>query len=194
MRRAAILVAILAFVPLAGATAQVPLRRGERMRVTRLPICPPSYTNCASSARQSVGTFWAWETDSLILESNGNAVALALDSVTKLEVSQGQKSNTAGGAIIGLLVGSVAGAAIGYVSYEKCVPQGGLFSCFGDFGPGFDAKVGALAGGLGGIVLGALIGTSIKTDRWEEVQSDQLRLQIAPQRDGRFGFGLSVRF
>ena len=194
MRHAAILVAILAFGPLASATAQVPIRRGERMRVTRPPICPPTYTVCVGPPRQSVGTFWAWEADSLIMESNGNALALALDSVTKLEVSQGQKSHTIEGAIIGLLVGGVAGAAIGYASHQECESQGEFFSCIGDLGPESAALGGALVIGLGGGVVGSLIGRSIKTDRWRQVPLDRLRVSFAPQRDGRFGLGLSVRF
>ncbi len=31
-------------------------------------------------------------------------------------------------------------------------------------------------------------------DRWQEVPLDRLRVSVAPQRDGRFGLGLSVRF
>ncbi len=194
MRHATMLVAILAFVPLAAATAQVPIRRGERMRVTGPPVCQPTYTVCVGPPRQSVGTFWAWQADSLIMERNGNALALSLDSVTKLEVSQGQKSHTVEGAIIGLLVGGVAGAAIGYASYQECEPQGEFFSCILDFGPEQSALGGALVIGLGGGVVGALIGRSIKTDRWAEVPLDRVRVSLGPQRDGRLGIGASVRF
>ena len=195
MRHATMLVAILAFVPLASATAQVPVRKGARVRVTRPPICPPTDTICMRGPPpQSVGTFWAWEADSLIMESNGNALALPLDSVTKLEVSQGQKSYTEVGAIIGLLVGGVAGAAIASASVEECVPEG-WFSCFGsDMGSGFVSLVGALVGGAGGALFGGLIGSAIKTDRWQEVPLDRVRVSLGPQRDGRFGFGASVRF
>jgi len=42
--------------------------------------------------------------------------------------------------------------------------------------------------------LGAVIGALIKTDRWEEVPLDALRVSFVPQRDGRFGLGMSVRF
>ncbi len=82
MRHAFVLLASLTFVPLASATAQVSIRRGERMRVTGPPICHPTYTVCVGPPRQSVGTFWAWQADSLIMERNGNALALSLDSVT----------------------------------------------------------------------------------------------------------------
>ena len=164
------------------------------MRVTSLPICPPTYPICVGGPPlQSVGTFWAWEGDSLIMESNGNALALPLDSVTKLEVSQGQKSYTVDGAIIGLLVGGVAGAAIGYASYQKCESQGEFFSCIADFGPAYGALGGALVIGLGGGVVGALIGRLIKTERWAEVPPVRLRVSRGPPRDGRFDFGASVR-
>jgi hypothetical protein len=44
-------------------------------------------------------------------------------------------------------------------------------------------------------LLGVIIGGFIwKTDRWEEVPLDRLRVSFGPQRDGRFGFGASVRF
>ncbi len=189
MRHATILVAILAFVPLASATAQVPVRPGARVRVTGPPICPPTYILCVGGPRlQSVGTFVTWEADSLIMESNGNVLALPLDSVTKLEVSWGRKTNTGMGAGIGFLVGGLVGATIGYASYEEC-------SCLGGgVGPETLALVGAVIGGFGGLVTGALIGLEIETDRWEEVPLDQLRVSFVPQRDGKFGFGASVRF
>ncbi len=193
MRHATILVTILAFVPLASATAQLPVRPGERVRVTRPPICPPTYTSCVGPPRQSVGTFLAWKADSLVMESNGDTLAVPLDIVTGLDVSWGRKTNTAKGAGIGFLIGSLAGAFIGYASYEECKSQG-LFSCIGDFGPGFNALGGALVGGLGGGVVGALIGGSSKTDRWKEVPLDRLRVNIVPRRHGRLGLGLLVRF
>jgi hypothetical protein len=180
------LVAILTFMPLASATAQVPIRQGARVRVTRLPICPP--TCVGGPPRQDVVTFVTWSGDTLLAQSNGNTIVLPLDAVTKLEVSQGQKSHTGVGAVIGFLVGGAAGAAIGYASYS-C--EG--WSCLG-YGPWPSAGVGLAIGGVGGLVAGALIGSAIKTDRWEEVPLDRVRVSLGPQRDGRFGFGASVRF
>ncbi len=186
MRHATILVAILVFVPLASATAQV--RPGERVRVTRLPICPPPYICVGGPGLQSAGTFVAWKADALIMESNGNVLALPLDSVTKLEVSWGRKTNTGKGAGIGFLLGGLVGAIIGYASYEEC-------SCLGGgVGPETLALVGAVIGGFGGLATGVLIGSAIETDRWQEVPLDRLRVSLGPQRDGRFGFGASVRF
>ena len=45
---------------------------------------------------------------------------------------------------------------------------------------------------LGGT--GELIGNSIKTDRWQAVPLDNVRVSFVPQRDGRFTLGMSVRF
>ena len=192
MRRATILVAILAFVPLVSATAQVPLRPGERVRVTRLPLCPPN-TLCVKTPRQSVGTFVAWKSDTLVVQSNGDTLSVPVDRVTRLDLSRGRKTNTGMGAGIGFFVGGLVGAGIGYASYEECVPQG-WFSCIGDFGPETLAFAGALIGGLGGLVTGAFIGLAIQTDRWREVPLDRVRVSLGPQRDGRFGLGASVRF
>ena len=51
------------------------------------------------------------------------------------------------------------------------------------------AGLGALGAGIG-----AIVGALIKTDRWEEVPLDRLRVSFVPQRGGRFALGLSVRF
>ncbi len=150
MRHATILVAILAFVPLASATAQV--RPGARVRVTG-HFCQ-SYSICVGGRPEHrVGTFVAWQADTLVARNKTG---------------------------IGFLLGGVVGAVIGYASYEECVPQG-WFSCIGpDFGPE--------VGGLGGLMVGAIIGGS------PEVRLDRLRVSLGLQRNGWFGLGASVRF
>jgi hypothetical protein len=131
--------------------------------------------------------------DTLVVETKGHILALPPDSVTKLDVSRGRKTNTGTGAGIGLLVGGVVGAVIGYASYEECVPRGFSFSCIG-VDPELYALGGGIIGGLVGGGVGALIGASIRTDRWQEVPLDHVRVSVGPQRDGRFGLGASVRF
>ncbi len=192
MRHATMLVAILAFTPLVSATAQ--LRPGEQVRVTHQPICPAATICVGPSPRQrSVGTFLAWKADSLVVQSNGDTLSVPVNLVTRLDVSLGRKTNTGKGAGTGFLLGAVVGAVIGLVSYEECVPQG-AFSCLGPDGPEVAAAAGAIIGGLGGLVAGALIGSATETDRWQEVPLDRLRVSLGPQRDGRFGLGASVRF
>ena len=169
MHHATMLVAILAFVPLASATAQV--RPGARVRVTHLP-------------RRSVGTLLAWKSDTLVFQSNGDTLSVPVDLMARLEVSRGGKTNAGKGAGIGLLLGGVAGWVIGHVSRDpECAPY-----CI------YYDVAGVMFGGLGGLVAGALIGRLIKTDRWVDVPLDRLGVSLGPQRDGRFGLGASVRF
>ncbi len=154
MRHATILVAILAFTPLASATAQVPVRPGERVRVTHQPICPAGTICLGPSPRQrSVGTFLAWKADTLVVQSNGDTLALPLDSVTRLDVSRarGLSSN---GAAIGALVGGGLGVAaeLGPVGIAFGAGVGALL------GTGSRARNGAGIGLLIGAATGAVIG------------------------------------
>jgi hypothetical protein len=54
--------------------------------------------------------------------------------------------------------------------------------------------MGAGVGGLVGLVVGLGVSPLIKTERWEEVPLDRLRVSVAPQRDRRLGIGLAVAF
>ncbi len=81
MHHATILVAILAFTPLHSATAQVSIRPGARVRFAG-HFCQPFYSNCIA---RRVGTFVAWKADTLVVQSNGDILALPLDSVTSVE-------------------------------------------------------------------------------------------------------------
>ena len=63
MRHAFVLLAILAFVPLASATAQVPIGPGARARVSG-HSCQPFYSCVGDEHR--VGTFVARKSDTLV--------------------------------------------------------------------------------------------------------------------------------
>ena len=199
MRHAIMLVAILGFAPFANATAQVPVRPGERVRVTRPPICRPN-TICIGLPRQSVGTLLAWKADSLVMESNGDTLAVPLETMSGLDVSWGRKTRAVEGAIIGGLLGGIVGGVIAVVTYEEppCAKAGGgLFGggCIFAVDPGIATLGGLLAGGLGGAVVGTIIGGLFETDIWQEVFSvNQLRVRLGQQRNGGFGFGASVKF
>ncbi len=191
MRHATVLVAILAFVPLTSATAQEPppVKVGDRVRVT------------APDLRRREGTVQLLTTDSLVMRPEygapnrlvrrpeygaPNRLAIPINSVTRLELSTPGGSRAGQGALIGLALGGVGG--------------GGLLGAACASDPWFqdDAGACAIAGavvfGAGGALVGAIIGAMITGTRWEEVPLERLRLQVAPQRDGRFGLGASVRF
>ena len=150
--------------------AQESLASGSRVRVTA-PEC---------ELRGQAATFRALRADTLVLETTQCPLA----SVTRLDVSGGQKSHTLLGAGIGFAAG-----ALGAVVICEVVEKG---SCeLGDDDIRLEAALitGAIVGALGGIT-----GYFIKTERWEEVPLERLRVSLAPQRDGGFALGFSVRF
>jgi len=139
-----------------------------------------------------VVTFVALRQDSLIVSADskddggwfsfGQDHPISLSSITRLDVARGQKSAVGKGALWGALIGAVAGAVAG-AGVEKGIG-------FGDAPSAVFAGVRVLAGGAAG----ALIGISIKTERWKKVPLDQLQMGIVSQRDGRFGLGVLIRF
>ena len=153
MRHATILVAILAFVPLASATAQEHL---------------------ASITRDVRTTTFA-----------------AANSVLVFHPGQGGQGSgwcrrwnpcLRGGAI-GLLVGAGVGAVIGLASGDEPPDLGcAIFFCRASE----RVAIGVVVFGFVGAVIGYAIASS--------GQHDRLLVSVGPQRDGRFGLGMSGRF
>ncbi len=186
MRHATMLVAILAFVPLASATAQEPppVKVGDRVRVTAPDV-------------RSAGIVQLLTTDSLVMHPEyvfvmrpenvaPNRLAIPLASVTRLELSTPGGSRAGQGALIGLGIAGLGGAAL--------LGAGCASDQLTEDAAGRCAAIGFGVFGASGALVGAIVGSMITGGRWEEVPLDRLRLQVAPQRDGRFGLGLSVRF
>jgi len=162
MRHATILVAILAFVPLTSAPAQVPVRPGERVRVTHQPICPagtPAGTICLgpSPRQRSVGTFLAWKADSLVIQSNGDTLSVPVNLVTRLDVSRARRLSSKG-ARKGAMIGGVLLGAL-YRSPAAVAFGAGVGALLGS-GPSArkGARIGFLIGGAIGFVLGLASG------------------------------------
>ena len=136
----------------------------------------------ATTVERIVGTLASWEGEQLTVEvvKPGHLrgrVTFVVDSITKFEMRTGQTSSARAGLWIGILAGGAAGAVWcdNFGRCDKTLVAAGLFA-------------------LPGALLGALIGSHVRTERWEEVPLDQFRVSIVPQRDGRFALGLSVRF
>ena len=170
------------------AQEQPPVRPGDRVRVThecRTTVRQDPLGKTHTRCRKDKGTLAAATADSIVLgvDERGTQLTLPVASVTRLEVSRGRKSRVALGAGIGALTGAATLAVIG----------ANLNVCDGGY-EGACAGVGAGVGAVGGALVGLVIGAVTKTDRWEEVPLDQLRVSLAPQRDGQFALGLSFAF
>ena len=133
--------------------------------------------------RALVGTVVAFEADSLMVQRGTDTWRLSLASLTRLEMSQGRRSHAGLGAGIGLLVGAGVGAVIGSGCDLTVVPVSSEAGCI---------AVGvALVGGAGAL-LGAVIGSHTRTERWAEVPLDHLRISFMPRRSGRVQFTASI--
>ena len=184
MRPGTFLLAVLAVAPFSSATTQQqppPVKPGDRVRIgVCTPVCGTRVTGSVLELRS----------DALLVKSerSGDTLQVALASLGMVEVSRGQKSRVGKGALIGVLVGVGLGAGVGF-AVGKGLEDDNVCDCH---------PAGMAVGGLGVGALGALIGAGVgaatKSDRWEEVPLDQLRVSFVPQRDGRFGLGLSLRF
>ena len=167
--RALAILTVLLLAPLTDAiTQEPPLTPGQRVRVT--------VPNLDLNKHEE--TFHQVRSDTLVLES----LWCPLSDVTRLDVYAGRKSHFGLGLVIGAAVGGAAGAVI-FGREDACFTHGE--GCAG-FGLAVGAASGALIGGLIG-------GLAWKTDKWEEVPLDRLRVSVVPQRGG-FAFAASVRF
>ncbi len=178
--RIASLVAALAVTTwsCSGYVADTSIAPGDTVRVTA-----PSM-----DMDDSIGTVAALETDTLTVkvEERADALYVPLADITKLEVRHGQRSRAGKGALIGLGVGAAAGVTLAFVA---CAGK----ECYSDSNDatGVVALIFGAGGALLGAGIGAIIGSSIKTDRWESVPLDNIRVSLTPST--LLGLGATVR-
>ena len=169
-------------------------KRGDEVRVYRRG----TQQNLWDAHRpDAVGTVLAMTSDSVVLLSrDGATVGVALDSIGGIEVNRGPQSNWLKGMTAGAVLGAGAGLVVGLITSfetEGChtgLPlelsadcQDYVLPVLGRMG------LGALAGGL----IGAAIGSLIKTDRWEAASLEQGTVRLIASR-GRLGFVATVTF
>ena len=175
MRLDTLVLMAFAVLPVARiASQQAPrLKPGDRIRA-HAPSASPG---------PLVGTVVAFQADSLMVQGDTKSWRLSLASLTRLDISQGRRSHAGLGAGIGLLVGAGVGAVIGSGCDLTVVPVSSEAGCI---------AVGvALVGGAGAL-LGAVIGSHTRTERWAEVPLDHLRISFMPRRSGRVQFTASI--
>ncbi len=155
----------LSFTSLA---AQSTLSAADKVRVT-------------TEEERIIGYWVSLDDNQLTLKTEGrdSSLVLPLASLTKLEVSLGQMSSTLVGAGIGFLVGGATGlatAAIVCAIAGDCDPD----APYNDLVYGF---FGVLGVGVGTLT-GAIIGSTIKVDRWMDVPLDRIRVSLRPRGGG----------
>jgi len=141
-----LLAAVLLLIPLCDLTAQERLinLEGARVRVSA-PAAGVEQLVCRAAAPQP---------DALVLDC-GTRFVVPLGSVRRLEISQGYKSRTLEGGLVGL----AAGVALAVTLTD-------------------DFAGGAVAAGAG-TLFGLAIGSAIRGERWQTVRLDRVRLGVA---------------
>jgi len=161
---------------------------GRQIRVTHgCDVRSGSASRCSTRYRvaRTAGAYRHVSDDSLVFDAFVGAapLSLPLEAVHRIEVVQGQKSRWLSGMGLGLVVGTVGGAVIGYAATAD---EPSL--------PGIGAVAGLVLGAPVGLLTGGIVGAFLKTERWQSVPLHDLRATVAPQTDGRFALGLSARF
>jgi hypothetical protein len=105
-----------------------------------------------------------------------------ISAVTRLAVHVGKKSGWKTGMLVGGASMFFVGLAVNSSYYSS-----------GEEGYARYVIGGAVFSGLIGAGIGSLIGSAIKTDRWQEVPLDRLRVSVVPTRNG-FGLGARIAF
>ncbi len=183
MRTVLSLAVVPLLIPLAALSAQEPppIEAGSRIRVTAPTV----------GADKLVGMCVEVDATRLRIQAGERVPprAISLTDVTRLEVSQGRKSNALKGLLIGGLVGTPIGAAVGGV-------VGSIAHGLDEAHASMAAYVatGALVFGAAGGLVGLGIGALSSSERWKEVPLDRLRVSFVARRDGRFALGVSVAF
>jgi len=176
--RIAALLAILASnvaVDLAAQQTAPALKLGDRVRVL-VPTTEEPY----------LGTIQALGSDTLLLaiEGDRDPLVLSLADMTSLELSRGVKSRWATGAALGAGTLGLIGFAVDCTtSDEESMVWGG--------GCG-DGKY-TLILGAAGAVIGGLIGSTVKVERWEEIPLDVLRIEASAVSPDGVSVSVSLR-
>ncbi len=129
-----------------------------------------------------VATITARRPDSLLLDIPAQGpLSIPLVSVQRVEISRGKRANTATGALVGLLVGGAATAAFlaGFCGGDTLCETDEVVRAF--------AIIAAPP-----TLVGALIGSAVRTEHWERVSPDRFGLTSAHPPELRLGLRVRV--
>lgn len=172
------LIGLISFAPSPGwAQEEEALPWGARVRLRTEP----------QASKWIVGTFLSWHADSIRIrpDSRPDPESFPVGSISRLEVSRGQRSNAGKGATTGLLVGAGTGLALGIAA----AAEGCEGDCYFEVEPHHVLVVMGMLGAVGAGI-GALIGTASRSERWKPVSPPRGSVSALPH----VGFGVMLRF
>lgn len=168
------------------------LEPGTRLRLTYpcdrggRPAPGTESTRC-----RAVGTLVVLSADTIALTTAESSTSYGRNAVSRVEVSRGYRSHRLAGAGAGFLLGGVAtfvvlnsGGSTSLCNQSTNQDAVAPLECLG---------LSAL-GGVAGAGLGFLVGGFIRTERWQDVPPDRLRVSLAPSGGGMLGLAVAVAF
>lgn len=188
---AAILCCLLGIPTVASAQA-VPPELGARVRLT-VPCEPvPQPAPERRNVCVLVGKLAGRGADAIDLEIDGRRSSYNVNTVSHFEVSRGSRSHW----LLGTGIGLVLGAGSTFIVFNSGNSSGSTNPCNQSANQdALDSGDCVLIYGLGGLAgagLGALIGSVIRSERWQSVTLGRLRISLVKQ--GRLTFKLAVAF
>lgn len=139
-----------------------PLQPGTRIRYA---VAPDNEITIARLLTQHADSLW------VRVEPTGPNSTLATSSLTRLEVSRGERDHLRAGVGLGFLAGAVIGAASALAEPASSVHVvvADVISVTTNDNRSRDAVIGAVALGTVGAIVGGFIGAHYRTDRWQVV-------------------------
>lgn len=173
--RSTVTVLAIAFITCAsGARAQEnqPLVPGSRLRAT---VAFADSTTHQADLRVIHGDLVSWENERLRLRENtrGDTLEVALVRVKRLEVSRGLRGHSAEGVAIGLVAGVAIGVPLGLAAFKGQEDNLLSFGSSGQWALAYGAGFGVL-----GALVGALVGSAHKSEEWQLVPAEQIRVRL----------------
>ena len=156
---------------------------GQRVRV-----------GTAASREPVIGTLIARRSDSLVIGRERDTIAVRRSDLWLVDLSLGTHHEVKKAMRNGMVVGAALGAIVSAVTWKPCV-ETVYGSCFlSSSNAGDAAVVGGIIGIVPGLLVGAIAGVAIKSEKWVPVSRASVsQLRIVP-RAGRVVAQMSLSF